>query len=145
METENVAGMPFTVRPSGELKPLSHRQHYRLGKTTDYRRQILVWIYLGLAVVFEIGFALSMKASDGFTVFWPSVGTVLGMIASISLLTLALRTLPISVGYPIWVGAGALGTVIFGTILFGEAMTPLKAASAALIVIGVIGLKVASG
>lgn len=86
-----------------------------------------------------------MKASNGFTVFWPSVGTVIGMIASISFLTLALRTLPISVGYPIWVGAGALGTVIFGAILFGEAMTLLKAASVGLIVIGVIGLKVAAG
>lgn len=145
MEAENVAGMHFTVRPSGGVGRLKRGKYYQQVKAIADGRQILIWIYLGLAVIFEIGFALSMKASNGFTVFWPSVGTVIGMIASISFLTLALRTLPISVGYPIWVGAGALGTVIFGTILFGEAMTPLKAASVALIVIGVIGLKVAAG
>lgn len=105
----------------------------------------MAWLYLGLAAIFEVGFALSMKASKGFTVFWPSVGTVFGVIGGIALLTLALRTLPVSIGYPIWVGAGALGTVIFGALFFGESVNALKIVSVALIASGVAGLKIAAG
>jgi Membrane transporters of cations and cationic drugs len=78
----------------------------------------MAWIYLGLAAIFEVGFAISMKASKGFTVFWPSVGTVVGVVCGVACLTLSLRSLPVSIAYPIWVGAGALGTVIFGVIFW---------------------------
>ena len=96
-----------------------------------------------MAAVFEVAFALSMKASKGFTVFWPSVLTVAGVIGGIAFLSLALRSLPVSIGYPIWVGLGALGTVLFSYAVFGEHLTALKIASVAAIVIGVAGLKVA--
>lgn len=76
--------------------------------------------------------------------FWPSVGTVIGVMGGIGLLTLALRTLPVSVGYPIWVGAGALGVVAFGWLVFGEEMGLLKVASVTLIALNVIGLKLST-
>lgn len=104
----------------------------------------MAWLYLALAAVFEVAFALSMKASKGFTVFWPSVGTVIGVVGGIGLLTIALRSIPVSVGYPIWVGLGALGSVAFGHLLFGEALNPLKLVSVLLIAVGVAGLKVSS-
>ena len=104
----------------------------------------MAWVFLSLAAVFEVASALSMKASKGFTVFWPSVFTAFAVIAGIGLLTLALRTLPVSIGYPIWVGAGALGTVLFGHLVFGEVLTPLKIGSVALIALGVVGLKLAA-
>lgn len=104
----------------------------------------MAWLFLALAVIFEVLFAMSMKASDGFTNFWPSIATIVGVIGGIGFLTLALRTLPVSIGYPIWVGAGALGAVLFGAVLFGETLTVLKLASVGFIVVGVIGLKVAA-
>lgn len=104
----------------------------------------VAWVYLLVAAVFEIMFAMSMKASDGFTRFWPSIATILGVIGGIGFLTLALRTLPVSVGYPAWVAAGVLGSVILGHLVFGESLSPLKLASAAVIILGVAGLKLAS-
>lgn len=104
----------------------------------------IAWIYLAIAAVFEVAFALSMKASAGFTRLWPSLATLVGVLGGIGFLTLALRTLPVSVGYPAWVGAGALGTVVFGHLVFGESLTPLKLASIGAIVVGVAGLKIAS-
>lgn len=85
-----------------------------------------------------------MKQSQGFTKLWPSVLVVVGSIGGIGLLTLALKTLPVSVGYPLWVGVGTVGTVAFGVLVLGESMTALKVASIALILLGVIGLKMAS-
>ena len=104
----------------------------------------VAWLYLAIAAVFEVGFALSMKASNGFTVLWPSIVTLVGLIGGMYFLALALKTLPVSIGYPMWVGAGALGTVLFGYVLFGESITPLKLASVAAILLGVIGLKLAA-
>ncbi len=105
----------------------------------------MAWLFLILAAIFEIAFATSMKASNGFTQFWPSVVTVIGVIGGITFLTLALRTLPVSIGYPMWVGVGALGTVVLGSIMFGESITLIKVASIAFIGVGVAGLKVAAG
>lgn len=101
----------------------------------------MAWVYLGLAALFEVAFALSMKASNGFTVFWPSVATVFGVIGGIGFLTLALKTLPVGVGYPIWVGVGTLGAVIFGAVVFQESLSPAKLASVAIILVGVVSLK----
>jgi len=85
-----------------------------------------------------------MKQSQGFTRVWPTVWVVVGSIGGIGLLTLALKTLPVSVGYPVWVGVGTLGTVLFGVVVMGESMTALKVASIAVILLGVIGLKVST-
>ncbi|MBM2577421.1 multidrug efflux SMR transporter [Jannaschia sp. Os4] len=102
------------------------------------------WIYLALAAAFEVAFALSMKLSDGFTrPLWSAV-TVVAVVFGIGFLTLALRTLPVSIGYPIWTAAGTLGTVALGWAVLGEDLTPLKIASAALIVCGVAGLKMSA-
>ncbi|GJM18037.1 MAG: multidrug transporter [Phycisphaeraceae bacterium] len=104
----------------------------------------MAWLYLALAALFEILFAVSMKQSHGFTRLWPTVLTVIGVIGGISLLTLALKTLPVSVGYPIWVGVGTLGTVLFGVFMLDEPMSPVRVASIGAILLGVIGLKIAS-
>lgn len=102
---------------------------------------MMAWIYLGLAALFEIVFAASMKASKGFTVPGPSILTVFGVIGGIGFLTLALRSIPVSVGYPIWVGIGAAGTVVLGAAMFGESLTLAKIISVTLICAGVVGLK----
>ena len=104
----------------------------------------MAWVYLALASVFEVGFALSMKASKGFTLFWPSVATVVGVVGAIGLMSIALRTLPVSVAYPIWVGAGALGAVVFGYAVFGETLSLLKIASVVLFALGIVGLKISA-
>ena len=99
------------------------------------------WLYLALAAVFEVTFAMSMKYSEGFTRLLPSVVTVVAVVCGITFLTLSMRTLPVSVAYPIWTGVGTLGTVALGYLFLGEALTPLKIASVLLIVLGVAGLK----
>ncbi|MBC7779211.1 MAG: multidrug efflux SMR transporter [Proteobacteria bacterium] len=103
------------------------------------------WIYLGLAAVFEVMFAMSMKYSEGFTKLIPTIVTVCGVIGGITFLTLALKTLPVSVAYPIWTAVGTLGTVILGYFLLGESMSVLKIASALAIVAGITGLKISGG
>lgn len=102
------------------------------------------WLFLAAASVFEIVFAASMKASQGFTRPAASAVTVLAVIGGIGFLTLAMRTLPVSVAYPIWVAAGALGAVFLGALAFGEVLTPLKLASVAVVVLGVVGLKLSN-
>ncbi|KGE53402.1 multidrug efflux SMR transporter [Xanthomonas axonopodis pv. vasculorum] len=99
------------------------------------------WIYLLLAGLFEIGFAMGLKYSDGFTRLWPTVLT-LGL-AGISLwfLTQALKTIPVGTGYAIWTGIGALGVTIAGIALFGDSASWSRVACIGLIVAGVIGLK----
>jgi len=105
----------------------------------------MAWVYLGFAALFEIVFAVSMKQSDGFTKLRPTLLVVVASLAAITLLTLALKTLPVSVGYPVWVGVGTVGTVVFGAVVLGETMTPLTIASIAAILLGVVGLKVSVG
>jgi quaternary ammonium compound-resistance protein SugE len=103
------------------------------------------WVYLGIACVFEVMFALSSNAAKGFTRLWPTVLTLLAATGGIYTLSQALRVLDVGVGYTIWTGVGSVGTVIFGAILFGEKLYPLKLASFAAIICGVVGLKVVSG
>jgi len=105
----------------------------------------MAWIYLALAAVFEVAFAVSMKMSDGFTRTGPTVVTIISVIAGLWLLALAMRDLPVSVAYPIWTALGAIGTIVLGWLWLGEALTPLKLVSVALIVAGVAGLKVSAG
>lgn len=105
----------------------------------------MAWVYLAIAAVFEIIFALGMKQSDGFTKLWPTVVTTVAVIGGIGFLTLALKDLPVSVAYPIWTAVGTLGTVALGFVLLGEALTVAKVVSAIAIVGGVAGLKVSGG
>jgi quaternary ammonium compound-resistance protein SugE len=102
---------------------------------------VMPWIYLALAGLFEIGWAIGLKYSVGFTRLWPSVATVAAMIVSVLLLALATRTLPIGTAYAIWTGIGAVGAVIFGIVLFGDSAALLRLLCVSLIVVGIVGLK----
>jgi quaternary ammonium compound-resistance protein SugE len=102
------------------------------------------WVVLVLAGLFEIGWAIGLKYTDGFSRLWPSVGTVLAMIVSIVLLSLAMKSLPVGTAYAVWVGIGAVGTVILGIVLLGEPANTLRIVSLAFIVAGIIGLKLAT-
>jgi quaternary ammonium compound-resistance protein SugE len=104
----------------------------------------MAWIYLSLAAAFEVTFALSMKYADGFTKPGPTAITIVAVIGGITFLTLAMKTLPVSVAYPVWTAVGTLGTVALGFALLGEPLTLLKTASAIAIVLGVAGLKIAA-
>lgn len=104
----------------------------------------LSWIALFVAGLFEVGWAIGLKYTEGFSRFWPSAGTVLSMVISVGLLGLALKALPVGTAYAVWVGIGAVGTVVLGMFLLGEAATPAKLGSIALIVLGIIGLKLSS-
>lgn len=101
----------------------------------------MAWAMLMVAAVFEVMFAVSMKYAEGFTRPLPTVVTVIAVIGGIFFLTLAMRQLPVSIAYPIWTAIGTLGTVLFGFLLLGEALTLTKLASVALIVAGVAGLR----
>ena len=102
------------------------------------------WIILVLAGLFEIGWAIGLKYTDGFTKIWPTVGTVTAMVVSVGLLGVAMRELPVGTAYAIWVGIGAVGTVILGIVLLGDAASPGRLLSLGLIIAGIIGLKLAS-
>lgn len=104
----------------------------------------MAWLILVIAGLFEVGWAIGLKYTDGFSKLWPTVGTVVAMIISLGLLGLAMKTLPVGTAYAIWVGVGAIGTVILGMVLFGEPATPLRLASLTLIVAGILGLKLAT-
>jgi quaternary ammonium compound-resistance protein SugE len=99
------------------------------------------WFILLLAGLFEVGWAVGLKYTDGFTRPLPTLLTVAAIIGSLSLLGLAMKELPLGTAYAIWTGVGAVGTVIAGIMLFGEAMTLLRIVSVALIVCGLAGLK----
>ncbi len=99
------------------------------------------WIYLLLAGLFEIGFAMGLKYSQGFTRLWPSLGTAAAAAISLWLLTQALRTLPVGTAYAIWTGIGALGVAVLGIFLFGDSASWPRLACIGLIVAGVVGLK----
>jgi quaternary ammonium compound-resistance protein SugE len=102
------------------------------------------WVYLLLAGLFEIGFALGLKYSEGFTRLWPSVGTVVAAGISLWLLTQAMKQIPIGTAYAVWTGIGAMGVAVLGIVLFNDSASPARLACVALIVAGVIGLKLAS-
>lgn len=101
----------------------------------------MAWLYLFVAGLLETGWAVGLKYTDGFTRLWPSVATVLMMIASFWLLALALRSLPLGTAYAVWTGIGATGTVILGILLFKEPTDVLRLVCIGLILAGVLGLK----
>ena len=102
------------------------------------------WIYLLLAGIFEIGFAIGLKYTEGFTRLWPSVGTIVSAAISLWLLTQALRTIPVGTAYAIWTGIGAVGVATLGIALFSESASPARLGCIALIIAGVVGLKLFS-
>jgi len=104
----------------------------------------LSWIILFFAGLFEVGWAVGLKYTDGFTRPLPTVLTVAAMAISLGLLGLAMKELPLGTAYAIWTGVGAVGTVIAGIILFGESMALFRLASVALIIAGLVGLKVSA-
>ena len=104
----------------------------------------MAWTYLFVAGLLEIGWAIGLKYTEGFTRLVPTVLTVASMTASVALLGLALRELPVGTGYAVWTGIGAVGTAILGIALFGEAATVARLASIGLILAGIAGLKLAS-
>ncbi|MFJ9951424.1 DMT family transporter [Kitasatospora sp. NPDC091207] len=105
----------------------------------------MAWVFLAIAVVFEIAFALGTNATRGFTRLWPSVFTLVAAAAGVFTLSQALKTLDVSVGYTIWTGLGSIGTVVFGAVLYKERITLPKLISFASIIAGAITLKLAAG
>ncbi|MCP1651586.1 quaternary ammonium compound efflux SMR transporter SugE [Pseudomonas sp. GD04087] len=99
------------------------------------------WIILFVAGLFEVGWAVGLKYTEGFTRPIPTILTILAIITSMGLLGLAMRNLPLGTAYAIWTGVGAVGTVIVGIVLFGESMAPVRLLSVALILCGLVGLK----
>ena len=104
----------------------------------------MAWLILLLAGLLEVGWAVGLKYTEGFTRPLPTALTVLSMLASIGLLGLALKSLPLGTAYAIWTGIGTVGTAILGMVLFGEAATTARLACIALIVAGIVGLKIVS-
>lgn len=102
------------------------------------------WVLLVVAGLLEVGWAIGLKYTEGFTRLWPSTFTIAAMVVSVVLLGIAMKSLPVGTSYAVWVGVGAVGTAILGMVLFGEPATAGRLASLGLIVAGIVGLKLAS-
>lgn len=101
------------------------------------------WTLLIIAGLLEIGWAIGLKYTQGFTRFWPSAGTVAAIVISLAMLGLAMRTIPVGTAYAVWTGIGTVGTVILGVLLFSEPVTAMRSLCVVLIVAGIVGLKLA--
>lgn len=104
----------------------------------------MAWIVLLVAGLLEMGWAIGLKYTEGFTRFWPSVGTAISMVLSVVLLGWAMRSLPVGTAYAVWTGIGAVGTVILGIVLFHEPANGARLICVGLIVAGILGLKLTS-
>ena len=104
----------------------------------------MAWLILVLAGLFEVGWAIGLKYTEGFTRLWPTIWTVLAMIISLGLLGIAMKSLPVGTAYSIWVGVGTVGTVILGIVLLGEPANAGRLVSVAFIIVGIVGLKLAT-
>ena len=103
------------------------------------------WVYLIVAGLLEVCWAMGMKYSDGLTRLWPSVFTIVTLVISFVLLTIAVKNLPVGTAYAVWTGIGILGTTIFGMVLLGESQSAARLICLFLIFIGIIGLKMMNG
>ena len=101
----------------------------------------MAWIYLVAAGLFEVGWAIGLKYTEGFTRLLPSLWTGAAMAVSLLLLAQALKTLPVGTGYAVWTGIGSVGTAVLGIVLLGESREAIRLVCLALIVIGIVGLK----
>jgi|SRR5688572_19920111 quaternary ammonium compound-resistance protein SugE len=104
----------------------------------------MAWMLLIVAGLFEIAWAVGLKYTEGLTRPLPTAGTIAAMVISVWLLGIAMKTLPVGTAYSVWVGVGAVGTVILGIVLFKEPANALRLASIGLVIAGIIGLKVAT-
>lgn len=104
----------------------------------------MAWLLLIVAGLLEVGWAIGLKYTEGFTRLWPSVFTLGAMVLSVLLLGVAMKSLPVGTAYAVWVGVGAVGTAILGIVLFSEPAGAGRIASLGLIVAGIVGLKLAS-
>lgn len=104
----------------------------------------MAWVTLLVAGLLEIGWAVGLKYTDGFTRLWPTVATAIALISSMVLLGLAVRTLPLGTAYAVWTGIGTVGTAALGMLLLGEPIAVARLFFIALIVTGIIGLKIVS-
>ena len=104
----------------------------------------MAWVILTIAGLLEVGWAIGLKYTEGFTRTWPTLWTVAAMIGSVWLLEIAMKSLPVGTAYSVWVGVGAIGTVVLGIVLLGEPANAGRLASVALIVAGIVGLKLAT-
>ena len=104
----------------------------------------MAWVILVLAGLLEIGWAIGLKYTEGFTRLWPSIGTILAMVGSVVMLGFAMKSLPVGTAYAVWVGVGAVGTAILGMVLLGESANVGRLVSLGLIVAGIVGLKLAT-
>lgn len=104
----------------------------------------MAWLLLVVAGLLEVGWAIGLKYTEGFTRLWPTVGTVGAMVLSVGLLGVAMKTLPVGTAYAVWVGIGAVGTAALGILLLGEVASLGRLVSLGLIVAGIVGLKLAS-
>jgi quaternary ammonium compound-resistance protein SugE len=104
----------------------------------------MAWIYLCVAGLFEIAWAIGLKYTEAFTRLWPSAGTVAAMIVSFLFLAEALKTIPVGTGYAVWTGIGAAGTAFMGILLLGESRNLLRILCIVVIVVGIVGLKLSS-
>jgi len=125
--------------------PPPRRRRRRRPVKRGRRPSAMAWPILLVAACLEVAWAIGLKYTAGFTRLWPSVWTVVALVLSVALLAHAARTLPIGTAYAVWTGIGAGGTAALGVWLFGEPATAARLACIALIVAGVVGLKLASG
>jgi len=102
------------------------------------------WLILVIAGLFEVGWAIGLKYTEGFTRPWPTVGTLIALVISMGLLGVAVRSLPIGTAYAVWTGIGAVGTVILGIVFLGDSASPARLACVGLILAGIVGLKLLS-
>ncbi|WP_312746474.1 quaternary ammonium compound efflux SMR transporter SugE [Cedecea neteri] len=104
----------------------------------------MAWFVLLIAGLLEVVWAVGLKYTHGFSRLWPSVITIIAMVVSMALLAWAMKTLPTGTAYAVWTGIGAVGAAITGILLLGESANPMRLASLALIVVGIIGLKLST-
>ena len=104
----------------------------------------MAWVILVVAGLFEVGWAIGLKYTEGFTRLWPTVGTIASMVVSLGLLGVAMKSLPVGTSYAVWVGVGSVGTAILGMALLGESASAGRLVSLGLIVAGIVGLKLAT-
>ena len=101
----------------------------------------MAWVILAIAGIFEVGWAIGLKYTEGFTRLWPSVVTIAAMVISMGMLGISVRTLPIGTAYAIWTGIGTVGTVLWGILMLGEPTTLIRLFCLFLIIVGIVGLK----
>lgn len=114
------------------------------GRSHWFVEQRMNWFVLVVAGLFEVGWAVGLKHTEGFTRLWPSVGTIAAMLVSVGLLGWAMRDLPVGTAYAVWVGVGAVGTAVVGMAMLGEPVSLARLLSLGLVVAGIVGLKLSS-